>query len=419
MHNDQAVRSDYRLVRNDQAARGAYPDALRQIISLAEHRRTRASVETWPGYRPTTLHRLDSTARELGLGALWLKDEGTRFGLGAFKSVGGAYAVYRTLEARIHEKYPDAEASPRALIAGAHRELISSITFACASAGNHGRAVAWGAKLFGARCVVYLYQGVSPGRRAAIEALGAAVDASSPNYDHAVKRIAIDAERRGWQVISDTAYQGYDDIPRLVMQGYTMIAQEVLEQLGSERPTHVFLQAGVGGFAAAIAAHLWESLGADRPRFLVVEPAGAACIQESIANRNFSTLPTAQSIMGGLNCAVPSVLAWEILRVAADWAVAIPDRASIDAMRELACYNKQDRGSRIADRNERGPDPQIGIVAGESGAAGFAALRLLCQDSPRRAELGLDQHARVLLFSTEGATDPETYHALTGFKVHT
>jgi diaminopropionate ammonia-lyase len=394
----RSARSDTWLVRNDQVQRGQYPAALREIISLAEHQRARTVVEEWPGYQPTNLYPLDSVARDLGLAAIWLKDESTRFGLGAFKSLGGAYAVYRMLEQHIRAAHPGAEVSPRVLIDGAFRELTSQITFACASAGNHGRAVAWGAHLFGARCVVYLYEGVSPGRRAAIESLGATVDASSPNYDYAVKRVAVDAERSGWLVLSDTAYNGYREIPRLVMQGYTIIAQEALEQLGDVRPTHVLVQAGVGGFGAAITAHFWEALGADRPRFIVVEPAGAACVQESIAQERLSTLAAAHSIMGGLNCALPSSLAWEVLQAATDWSVAIPDRASITAMCELA---------------------QHGIVSGESGAAGFAALHALCANPNARAELGLDQHARVLVFSTEGATDRDTYHALTGLEPHT
>jgi diaminopropionate ammonia-lyase len=381
-----------RLLRNPHTVQGDYPDELRAILSLAEHRRARACIASLPDYQPTTLHCLNQAAREFELAAVWLKDESTRFGLGAFKSMGGAYAVYRVLEQHIRQLRPDAEISPRALIAGEHRDLTSQITFACASAGNHGRAVAWGAHLFGARCIVYLYQGVGEGRRAAIEALGAKVDCSSPSYDHGVRRVAIDAERAGWHVVSDTAYPGYMEIPRTVMQGYTVIAQEALEQLGDQRPTHVFLQAGVGGFAAAIAAHLWETLEA-RPRIVLVEPAGAACVLESLAAGRPVTLPESRTIMGGLNCAEPSLLAWEVLRPAADWAVAIPDNATIEAMRSLA---------------------QHGITAGESGAAGFAALSLLCANPDQRKEIGIDQRARVLLFSTEGATDRSTYEALTG-----
>jgi diaminopropionate ammonia-lyase len=382
-----------RLLPNDDVVADDYPAALRQIISLAEHRRARDIITSWPGYQATKLHTLDRVATDLGLGTVWLKDESTRFGLGAFKSVGGAYAVYRVLEQRIRERHPNADVSPAVLIAGAHSDISSNITFACASAGNHGRAVAWGAQLFGARCVVYLYQGVSAGRRAAIESLGAIVDTTAPDYDYAVRKISQDAHRNGWLVISDTAYGNYRDVPRLVMQGYTVIAQEVLEQLGDRRPTHVLLQAGVGGFAAAIAAHIWESLGSQRPRFLVVEPEGAACVRECMAHGRFSALASSQSIMGGLNCAAASTIAWEILQQAADWSVTISDDESIAAMRKLG---------------------SIGITAGESGAAGFAALNSLAGDPAARAAVGFDQNARVLLFSTEGATDPATYHALTG-----
>jgi diaminopropionate ammonia-lyase len=385
-----------RLLCNPHTVPGDYPDALREILSLAEHRRARECIASLPDYQPTTLHCLNQTAREFELADVWLKDESTRFGLGAFKSMGGAYAVYRLLEQHIQQLRPDAEISPRALIAGEHQDLTSQITFACASAGNHGRAVAWGAHLFGARCIVYLYHGVSEGRRAAIEALGAKVDCSSPSYDHGVRRVAIDAERAGWHVVSDTAYPGYLEIPRTVMQGYTVIAQEALEQLGDQPPTHVFLQAGVGGFAAAIAAHLWETLGSERPRILLVEPAGAACVLESLAAGRPVTLPVSRTIMGGLNCAEPSLLAWEVLRPAADWAIAIPDNATIEGMRSLA---------------------QQGITAGESGAAGFAALSLLCANPDQRQQIGLHQRARVLLFSTEGATDRATYEALTGLRL--
>ena len=384
------------LLHNDDVVAGGYPAAVRDIISLAEHRRAREIITSFPDYQLTRLHNLDQVTADLGMGAVWLKDESTRFGLGAFKSVGGAYAVYRVLEQRILEQDPHANVSPAALTAGAYGDISSSVTFACASAGNHGRAVAWGAQLFGARCVVYLYQGVSPGRASAIESLGAIVDASAPDYDYAVRKIAEDADRNGWLVISDTAYGDYRAVPRLVMQGYTVIAQEVLDQLesiGDKLPTHVLLQAGVGGFAGAIAAHIWERLGPRRPRFIVVEPAGAACVRQCMSDRRFSTLASSRSIMGGLNCAEASTIAWEILQSAADWSVTVEDSEAVAAMRSLG---------------------SLGIIAGESGAAGFAALRSLAGDPAARAELGLDQNARVLVFSTEGATDPATYHALTG-----
>lgn len=386
-----------RLVRNEQAEYGAYPPALAPILDLSSHRAAREQIESWPGYAPTPLHTLPGLAEALGLDCIWLKDESPRFGLGAFKSIGGAYAVYRFLESEIRRLCPQARVTPRALIDGEYRELTQNITVACASAGNHGRAVAWGAKTFGARCVVYLYRDVSPGRAAAIEQLGARVNTAPADYDEAVRLVAQDAERNQWQIISDTAYAGYTDIPRTVMQGYTVIVEEVLQQLGLERPTHVLLQAGVGGFAAASAAHLWQRLQHDRPCLITVEPDGAACILESLAAGKCVELAEVKSIMGGLGCGAVSIVAWDILRRATDWAVAIPDSAIPTTMRAL--------------RDSVPGDPSV--IAGESGAAGAAALCCLCSNPEQRARLGLDRGARVLLFSTEGATDPVTYAQFT------
>jgi diaminopropionate ammonia-lyase len=388
-----------RVARNPGALRGSYPTKLNAIISLHGHRAARSVIDTWPGYAPTPLYELPRTAEELGVRRLWIKDESPRFGLGAFKSIGGAYAVYQLLAGQILAGQPAADVSAAAFLRGAHRARTSGITVACASAGNHGRAVAWGASMFGARCVVYLYQNVSAGRRQAIEALGATVDVSARDYDEAVHSVASAAHDHGWFVVSDTAYPGYLEIPRTVMHGYTLIAQEALEQLAGARPTHVILQAGVGGFAAAITAHLWATLGAHRPTLITVEPAGAACLLESLVAQERVTLSNVTSIMGGLCCGQVSLVAWQILRHAIDLAVAIPDEFTIGAMRQLA----------------RPAPGQPCIVAGESGAAGLAALRALREDravgTPENPFL--ERHAEVLLFNTEGATDPDTWNRYT------
>ena len=350
-------------------------------------------ISALPGYAPTPLHELPHTAAQLGISRLWIKDESGRFGLGAFKSTGGAYAVYRLIAQLIQARDPTADVSVASLLRGALHQHTQRITIACASAGNHGRAVAWGAQLCGARCVVFLYQGVSAGRRSAIEQFGATVDSSAPNYDEAVRRCAAAAERNGWHIVSDTAYPGYTEIPRTIMQGYTLIAQEALEQLGGELPTHVLVQAGVGGFAAALISYLGNALSAHRPTFITVEPRGAACLQASLAAGQLVTLPSVSSIMGGLNCGEVSLVAWEILQNSVDLAFTIPDELSITAMRRLA-------------QPLPGEPP---IVAGESGAAGFAAL--LADPGPLGANAA---HARVLLFVTEGATDPQTWEQYTG-----
>ncbi|MGH7470592.1 MAG: diaminopropionate ammonia-lyase [Longimicrobiales bacterium] len=390
-----------RIARNPGALRGPYPTELQSIISLPDQQAARTVIETWPGYTPSPLFELPRTAEELGLGRLWLKDESPRFGLGAFKSIGGAYAVYQLLADHVRAAQPQADVSPAAFFQGMHRARTAQITVACASAGNHGRAVAWGANVFGARCIVYLYQGVSAGRRRAIEALGASVDVSAPDYDTAVHRVARAAAQHGWSIISDTAYPGYVSVPRTVMHGYTVIAQETLEQLGDDRPTHIILQAGVGGFAAALAAHFWATLGSQRPVTMTVEPTGAACVLESLAARERVTLSDVDSIMGGLCCGEVSLLAWEILQRAIDYAVAIPDETTIRAMRRLA----------------RALSGEPRIVAGESGAAGFAALLALTESAPGAHDPGLADlgpHANVLIFSTEGATDPDAWTHYTG-----
>jgi diaminopropionate ammonia-lyase len=210
-----SVLQQLRVQRNPAAQHGAYPSELEPILSSARHAQAFANISTWPGYQPTPLHTLTAERDQLGLGHVWLKDESARFGLGAFKSIGGAYAVYRYLEGQITAQEPSARVTPEILIRGDYKHLTERLTVACASAGNHGRAVAWGARLFGARCVVYLYQGVSAGRKDAIEKLGATVDTSAPNYDEAVRRVARVAEEENWQIISDTAYPGYLDIPAM------------------------------------------------------------------------------------------------------------------------------------------------------------------------------------------------------------
>jgi len=366
------------LYRNISARHGAYDDVRRAVLSLAEHDVARATISSWPNYQPTPLHSLEGLAATLGIGGLWLKDESSRFGLGAFKSIGGAYAVLRLLE-RL----------------GA-RDRAHEVTVACASAGNHGRAVAFGAKLFGCNCVVYLNEAVTPGRVAAIEGLGARVVRTTGSYDDAVRRVDADAAREGWYVVSDTAYDGYTDIPRDVMQGYTVLVEEALEQL-EQPPTHVFVQAGVGGFAAAVCAHLWERYGAERPIIVVVEPRNAACVTASLAADRLVPLPDVQSIMGGLCCGEVSLLAFDFLHNCADYLITIPDEAVAPTMRLL----------------KHGMNGDPSIISGESGVAGIAALIGACARDEFDHGVELYSQSRVLVFSTEGATDPESYARLT------
>ncbi|HVL71339.1 MAG TPA: pyridoxal-phosphate dependent enzyme, partial [Beijerinckiaceae bacterium] len=235
-------------------ARPYGPDE-RAILSLAGAAKARAAIAAWEGYAPTPLRDLAPVAAAAGVGRVLYKDEAFRFGLKSFKALGGAYAVERLARER------------------------SGLVVTCATDGNHGRAVAWGARRAGCRAVVYVHEGVSEGRAAAIRALGAEVRREGRHYDESVRLCAQNAAREGWQIVSDTSWPGYEEVPKDVMQGYALMAAEASEQ--GARPSHVFVQGGVGGVAAAILSWFWESLGPARPVFVVVEPERAACLLES------------------------------------------------------------------------------------------------------------------------------------------
>ena len=240
----------------------------------------RREITSWPGYAVTPLHRLGGLAEALALGEIHYKDEGGRFGLGSFKALGGAYAVGRLL-VELAGRRAGRAVTTRELAAGAYRELVRDVTVTCATDGNHGRSVAWGAQMFGCKCVIYIHATVSEGRKAAIERYGAEVVRTTGNYDAAVRRADADARQYRRHIISDTSYAGYMDVPRDVMQGYAIMADEAMQQLGGRAPTHVFLQGGVGGMPAAVCACLWERFGAERPVMVVVEPVAADCLLQS------------------------------------------------------------------------------------------------------------------------------------------
>lgn len=363
------------------------------VVVLPErgYRRARAEITAWPGYAPTPLRDLGAIAAAAGLGAVRLKDEASRFGLGSFKALGGAYAVARVLAAELARRGVAAQAGSADLVAGTYADATRGITVTCATDGNHGRSVAWGAQRFGCRCVIYVHATVSQGRVDAIAAYGAEVRRVAGTYDDAVREAARVAAAEGWFVISDTSYEGYTTVPVDVMQGYRVMAEEALAQWQGPPPTHCFMQGGVGGAAAAVSVQLRGTLD-PRPLFVVAEPDRAACLLASAEAGEPVAIPgDLDTLMAGLACGEPSLLAWQELARAADAFMAVPDEAAIDCMRLLA---------------------RQGIVAGESGVAGLAALLLAAADPAARAALNLGPASRVLLFSTEGATDPELYKSL-------
>ena len=348
-------------------------------------------------HRETPLLSLPALAVELGLGAIDVKDESLRLGLGSFKALGGSYAVIRLVleEAmrRLARPVDIAELNTPEV-----RSIAAGLTFTCATDGNHGRSVAQGAQLVGARSAIFVHSGVSDARVTAIARFGAEMIRVAGNYDDSVAEAARVGAEKGWIVVSDTSWPGYERIPGLVMQGYTAMVREALRQR-PEPPTHVFVQAGVGGVASAVAGHLAMALGDRRPTFIVVDPARSACIYETArAGHPVKIKPGEPTVMAMLECYEPSLVAWRILSHVADAFMTVEDEDAIKAMNCLA--------RPLSD------DPPI--VAGESGGAGLAGLLRATSDREMREALRLDGSARVLLVNTEGATDPQRYRELVG-----
>jgi diaminopropionate ammonia-lyase len=389
----------FRVFANPRAAHDApyAADGRAAILSLAALACAKREIMAWPGYKPTPLHLLPKLAARVGIDAILYKDEAERFGLGSFKALGGAYAVFKLLRKSIREQ-KNATASSLDLTSGRYADLTSRITVTCATDGNHGRSVAWGAHTFGCRCVIYIPETVSVGRCQAIAAYGAEIRRFTGTYDDGVRRAAVDAAAQGWMVVSDTAYEGYTDVPRDVMQGYSLMVEEALRQT-SAVPSHVFVQGGVGGLAAGVCSYLWERYGAARPYFVIVEPEKADCFYRSaVAGRPTPAEGALDTIMAGLACGEVSPLAWRILETGADAFMTIDDEAAVDCMRLLAA-------------GRFGDDP---VVAGESAVAGLAGLLVASADVDARARLDLHPDSRVLVFGTEGATDPEVYRSIVG-----
>lgn len=379
-------------------ANEAYGEHRSTLLSASALARAQTVISTWPGYAVTRLCALPALARTAGVASIHYKDEGSRFGLGSFKGLGGAYAVARLLcrelGQRLKRNVNPADLQNDPVL----RQACADITVTCATDGNHGRSVAWGAQMLGCRCVIYIHATVSEGRKDAIERYGAQVVRTNGNYDESVQQADRDAKANGWFVISDTSYPGYMDVPRDVMQGYQLMVHEAV-CAQPQWPTHVFVQAGVGGFAAAVCAYFWERSTEQRPVFVVVEPERADCLLQSVrAGEVTAVKGDLDTLMAGLACGEVSLLAWQILATGANAFCSIPDAAAVDTMRLLA--------------SPQGGDPVI--VAGESAVAGLAAALLTAQDSAARSALGLGPDSRVLLFGSEGDTDPALYQQLVG-----
>ena len=341
-------------------------------------RKVRAFHQSMAEYAVTPLRSLSQLASYLGVKGLYVKDESYRFGLNAFKALGGSFAM---------NSYEGSAEKP---------------VFATATDGNHGRGVAWAAARIGCEAHVFMPKGTAQERLDNIRKLGAHAEITDMCYDDTVRYTARLAEENGWVMMQDTSWPGYEEVPARIMQGYTTLGAEMVEQMGDVKPTHVFLQAGVGSMAAAVTAFLTDYYGADKPIITVVEPNGADCIFRT-AKANDGQLhacgPDMHSIMAGLCCGEPCTIAWELLRDYADFALTCPDYAAANGMRLLGAPLPGD---------ER-------VISGESGASTFGAVTTLLMTPALRPvceQLGLMQDSVILCISTEGATDRENYRRI-------
>src|SRR6266545_3173517 len=325
-----------------------------------------------PRHAPTPLHSLPALASRLGLGEIRVKDESQRFGFGAFKALGGVLAVYNVLSSAVGDAY-HTSTSFAEVMNGRHKEITSRFVFSTASSGNHGRSVAAGAKLFGNRCVIFLPKFTSAEKEAAIRARGAEVIRIDGDYDTAVAECKRRSQENGWTIISDTSWEGYDSVPRSVMRGYCVLVHEAIVQW-PKGPTHVFVQAGVGGLAAAVIGYLWAAL-PHRPTFVVVEPESADCwFQSNLLGKPTLASGNADTVMGGLACREISPVTWPVVGEATDWFMTIEEDQVMPARRLLA--------------HPLNGDPAI--ASGPSGCAGMAGLTRACTDEAAFKALKLD-----------------------------
>ena len=377
------------------AAQPAFGHLINDTLTRDGFDRAEAEITTWDGYQPSPLRNLAGLADQLALEAIYYKDEGPRFGLGSFKALGGAYAVLRLLQRELSAA-EGRSVSIDEIRDGDFAARISDITVISATDGNHGRSVAWGARRFGAPCRIYIHAEVSAFRADALRELGAEVIRVDGDYDATVAQTRIDADAHGWLIVSDTSWPGYSQAPLDVMAGYGLMAREIVRQL-PEPPTHVFLQGGVGGLAAATAAVFHQEWGPAAPRNIVVEPELAPCLFASAkANRLTSVEIEEETLMAGLSCGEPSELAWNVLAETAHDFMTIPENLVAPTVRLLA----------------QGHGGDAPIAAGESAVAGLIGAICGSLRPDLRNALKLDLGSRVMIIGSEGVTDPRVYQSI-------
>ena len=331
-----------------------------------------SNISRWKGYSPTPLIELNKLSKELNLNKIFYKDESKRFDLKSFKALGGAYAVEK--------------------ISKGNKDMI----VATATAGNHGRSVAWGAKRLGLKCKIFISEYVSHARGQAMSDLGADVIKIKGNYEKSLIECIKQSTKNSWQIVQDVAWKDYMIVPKYTMAGYTVMMGEIVEQINNNLITHIILQAGVGGMAAAMVAGIARYL-KNVPEIIVVEPDSAACVMESIKTGKIEKIDIErESLMGGMSCGEVSLVPWEILKNAVKYCVSLPDDDIAKTMKLLGNASFSDKK----------------IIAGENSAPGVISLITICEDEKIKKNLNLDKYSNILLIGCEGDTDQEMYQKL-------
>ena len=390
------MREEFKVVQYE---RKSGPKYNLDFLNLESAKKVQSFHASFPVYKETPLVELKHTAKSMGLGNIYIKDESYRFGLNAFKLLGGSYAIGNYLAKRLGKSIT--EMPYEKLVSGEIKRELGDITFVTATDGNHGRGVAWTAKQLQQKSVVYMPKGSAEERLMNIRAEGADASITDLNYDEAVRLANSQAEQKGWVMVQDTAWEGYEDIPGWIMQGYGTMGYEAYMQL-PEKPTHIFLQAGVGSMAGAVAGFFASVYGEDRPIITIVEPNKADCIYktaEAADGKLHFVTGDMDTIMAGLACGEPCSIGWNVLRDYADNFISCPDYAAAQGMRVLG-------------------NPEAGdtkVVSGESGASAFGCIAEIMRDKTLvelKNKLKLDENSKVLFFSTEGDTDKENYKSI-------
>ena len=390
------MREEFKVVQYE---RKSGPKYNLDFLNLESAKKVQSFHASFPVYKETPLVELKHTAKSMGLGNIYIKDESYRFGLNAFKVLGGSYAIGNYLAKRLGKSIT--EMPYEKLVSGEIKRELGDITFVTATDGNHGRGVAWTAKQLQQKSVVYMPKGSAEERLMNIRAEGADASITDLNYDEAVRLANSQAEQKGWVMVQDTAWEGYEDMPGWIMHGYGTMGYEAYMQL-PEKPTHIFLQAGVGSMAGAVAGFFASVYGGDRPIITIVEPNKADCIYktaEAADGKLHFVTGDMDTIMAGLACGEPCSIGWNVLRDYADNFISCPDYAAAQGMRVLG-------------------NPEAGdtkVVSGESGASAFGCIAEIMRDKTLvelKNKLKLDENSKVLFFSTEGDTDKENYKSI-------